>query len=78
MNSCAFYLMATGKIPFPGRIEAKTRKQGDSVAVEITAERTSEKVQVWVARADNLDFRPVRWNPSRRMLTAATGTLPRP
>ncbi|CUU11451.1 PhoPQ-activated pathogenicity-related protein [Armatimonadetes bacterium GBS] len=60
---CAFYLMATGKIPFPGRVEAKTRRQGDSVAVEITAERTPEKVQVWGARADNLDFRPVRWEP---------------
>jgi len=58
---CGFYLMVTGKTVFPKRVEAKTRKQDAKINVEVSADRTPEKVQIWVARAENLDFRPVRW-----------------
>lgn len=60
---CAFYLMTTDKIQFPSRIEAKTRKRGDTLSIEVVADRSPEKMQIWVARADNLDFRPVQWEP---------------
>ncbi len=59
----AFYLMVTGKAKFPSTITATTRKSGERVEVYVEADRQPEKVQVWVARADNLDFRPARWEP---------------
>ncbi len=59
----AFYLMVTGKAKFPSKITATTRKSGEQVEVLVEADMQPEKVQVWVARADNLDFRPARWNP---------------
>ncbi len=59
----AFYLMVTGKIRFPSFIKAITRKSGERVDMYVETDLQPRKVEIWVARADNLDFRPARWEP---------------
>jgi len=64
LNSmAAFYRMVVGEVEFPRRIEGKATRQNNRVRYAVRTDRTPERVQVWVARSNTLDFRPSRWEP---------------
>jgi PhoPQ-activated pathogenicity-related protein len=58
-----FYRMVVGELEFPRQIEGKAVRQNNRVRYEVQVNRAPERVQVWVARSNTLDFRPSRWEP---------------
>ncbi len=59
----AFYRMAVGELEFPRRVEGSATRQNNRVRYTVRADRAPERVQVWVAHSNTLDFRPSRWEP---------------
>ncbi|GBC91831.1 hypothetical protein HRbin15_00290 [bacterium HR15] len=59
----AFYLSVVGELEFPRRIEGKAARENNRVRYTVRTDRPPEKVQVWVAHSNTLDFRPSRWEP---------------
>ncbi len=59
----AFYLMSIGEARFPNQVSHTATRRGDQVEVQVRTDLKPEKVQVWVVRSDDKDFRPKRWEP---------------
>jgi len=59
----AFYKMAVGNLEFPRQVEGSATRENNRVRYRVRTDRPPERVQVWVARSDSLDFRPSRWEP---------------
>jgi PhoPQ-activated pathogenicity-related protein len=59
----AFYKMAVGDLEFPHQVEGSATRENNRVRYRVRTDRSPERVQVWVARSNSLDFRPSRWEP---------------
>jgi PhoPQ-activated pathogenicity-related protein len=64
LNSmAAFYKMVVGDLAFPRQVEGSATRENNRVRYRVRTDHPPERVQVWVARSNSLDFRPSRWEP---------------
>jgi hypothetical protein len=50
-------------LEFPRQVEGSVARETNRVRYRVRTDRSPERVQVWVARSNSLDFRPSRWEP---------------